>query len=1665
MEQSHMNNTPTAVFYDQVINKLGGQSPALKQNYRDAIDGFPCIVYYNDNPDTDTNTLVGSFMFNIDKAGAELGFECDIIDDEGTIIGNGSQSCVSYEGTANASDTAGCFYTFEESIQNVYKYYIEDAYKEYLAELGLTEYQVTLPQFQEMVNNNELDYKNFEEYLQDYDEIDYVMSDFEARYSFNEDDDVVTYTPMLNLINWISKSVEDGTFKDEFDDHFDRTYMLAYYLQMQVFTQVDNCGKNCMWDTWDGVKFYPRPYDMDTSMGLSNTGTETIMVEAELMPELSPYEATGTFAGYSNSDSVTELRYLSFNTKTSKLWNNFAKEFAEEIKTTYRELRNAGVYTVNNICNHARSMTYDKIGEIYYNKDAASKYLSQTNENNSEYLKMLHGNRIQKYKKFITDRLTFLDTVYDYMESEIQTDTLNSVITLRSDALYGSGLTGVGESLRCYLGIAVYSPQYVTITVGSGMDAIVTAFVSPDSRYIDPDNGLEYEGTLFSFPIKGTDKEMIISGAGNIKAINKLQDLNVRDLTITKAQKLTSLNLTGSSRMSALNLGNNKFLRELNCSNSFLLGTGVNGQSLNLSQCGNLRKLDITKTQLTSVIFPENGNMTDIVLKGSSVKSFDVNGMEFLENIDISECESMTTFNMNGCPKIETVDISKSTIRNFAATNCDHLKTVNVSACQLLTEFDITNSDNVENLYMDNNLSSIMNDLKLYSIYNLKRLHARNTTSLKNIRLPKYANAVEAAKAANGEPAELWGGLVELLVNDSAFESLQYGSADVTNPCVDMSQISNISNLNWSNCKSIKEIKNINYIDRNLARLFYGLSGLTKITGSISNATANKSIDRIFSGCTALNNIDGLTLNLTGINDAQYAMDGCRAANLNMLKKILNACGSTVTNITGIAQSSGASGTIPADLFTTNTNVVNAANIFKWSGISGAVPGTLFDPFAETVTTLNTAFGGCGLTSVGNELLKNKPKLTDVGGMFANNTNLVSYIDTDPNIFVESPNITNVSQLFINCNKLAVGELGLGRMFDDVPKIQNATAVFAACHALNCEIPEGFLSKNPEITNINALFSHCINLPKIPNSLFREKITDTNTFSKLAEARGVFNNCTNMKGHISANFFEGAPNINNLSNVTIGIVMGGNHSTSGCFANSGIEGYHEDFLKPLTNLVNVSYLFYQQNQNYSLETCRYFDNNGVEQEYVCGVSDKLFANNKFIQTSAYCFHNCAGLKGHIPEAIFDTCKGSLKNVSYMFSGCTGLTGVNLDNTDEEVNNNTGISSSWFKNARELTDISHFMNGCNQFNGEIPSDFLQNCVKLERTSACFRGCSQLSGHMPIELFNSCRSTIKDTSGMFSGCENIYGEFPTGEYVKSTGLVSYELCNASDDGALEVVSAVSDYDTQVAYNIVLTLNSSLSSSLLPDVGLYVKPVMGEVTTIVQPGFLAECLNLENISGMFSDCYKLGQGSEIPYDILFTSSATVRYTKLKNAGNLFYRCAFDQPHVDEVSGENYFCDANILSKCPALTNVGGMFSFINVGPALIYQNMLARQTSLQNAGWLFAFTSVTGPITSNLLANSLGTLTGVGAMFASTGVTSVDSGFLNLGNVNKKLTHVGSLFQGCSNLTGTCPEFWNPLKFPNIEMSQGGYYGAVNSCTNLTNYNDALAVSSNWTVWVTL
>jgi hypothetical protein len=94
MDSSHLNNTPTCNFYNNLIQELIADdrfadfegSPSAQEGNLDAIMGFPIVLEISDNAQnmSDIFMNIGSFMLNIDKTGDSLGFDNNTISLEGT---------------------------------------------------------------------------------------------------------------------------------------------------------------------------------------------------------------------------------------------------------------------------------------------------------------------------------------------------------------------------------------------------------------------------------------------------------------------------------------------------------------------------------------------------------------------------------------------------------------------------------------------------------------------------------------------------------------------------------------------------------------------------------------------------------------------------------------------------------------------------------------------------------------------------------------------------------------------------------------------------------------------------------------------------------------------------------------------------------------------------------------------------------------------------------------------------------------------------------------------------------------------------------------------------------------------------------------------------------------------------------------------------------------------------------------------------------------------------------------------------------------------------------------------------------------------------------------------------------------------------------------------
>lgn len=111
--------------------------------------------------------------------------------------------------------------------------------------------------------------------------------------------------------------------KETFEKYFNVPFFIDYFLQSQVTYNADGFNKNWIWGTLDGQKWNPNIYDEDSIFGLN--------------------AATGAYI-IKNSDQQTILG-LSADLPTYYL----SQLYETEIKERYKELRDAGVFTVNNI--------------------------------------------------------------------------------------------------------------------------------------------------------------------------------------------------------------------------------------------------------------------------------------------------------------------------------------------------------------------------------------------------------------------------------------------------------------------------------------------------------------------------------------------------------------------------------------------------------------------------------------------------------------------------------------------------------------------------------------------------------------------------------------------------------------------------------------------------------------------------------------------------------------------------------------------------------------------------------------------------------------------------------------------------------------------------------------------------------------------------------------------------------------------------------------------------------------------------------------------------------------------------------------------------------------------------------------------------------------------
>ena len=198
-------------------------------------------------------------------------------------------------------------------------------------------------------------------------------------------------------------------FKYEFTEHFNPEYCYIYFIMTELILGYDSRGKNMMLASWGPQKeggeyiWYPIFYDVDTQLGVNNSGVPTW-----------EYDTNAT------ADKQ-------FSTADSVLWNNVWSCFSSAIQSLYVNLRkNAltieklnGFYDFNPEISKSyammgcRPLNMINVDEYYkYIAPAFTGYLdtSGVTQQTSLYFYCLQGSRELQRELFLRNRFNYIDS-------------------------------------------------------------------------------------------------------------------------------------------------------------------------------------------------------------------------------------------------------------------------------------------------------------------------------------------------------------------------------------------------------------------------------------------------------------------------------------------------------------------------------------------------------------------------------------------------------------------------------------------------------------------------------------------------------------------------------------------------------------------------------------------------------------------------------------------------------------------------------------------------------------------------------------------------------------------------------------------------------------------------------------------------------------------------------------------------------------------------------------------------------------------------------------------------------------------------------------------------------------------------------------------------------
>ena len=1305
MDSSHCRNTGTA----RLVNDLlfaGYLNPAqqLDPRCRATINGFPCNLYIN-------GRWMGIFNFNHDKSCTKsLGVEQ-------------VPNTVRWEIKANSDSSAGAFIKTWNNIEECYQaintdfeiVYDEDAFEDKTGEYDVTRY---------------------------YDELGFAHEGTVIGTFYD-----YAILSMARLVNFVSKA-DEATWKEHISEYINVEQACRYYLNVMTLGMIDNFAKNCIVQMYGDDIWWFHFYDMDSSLGLDNTG-------------------------YKKFDSNIEPSQPNvYNCSTSRMWTKLNEYSKDDLFNTFKTLREGG-YTYENLCKYLIEDQIDKIPQILYNKDMYQKYISQ----GRQYLHMLHGNNKDHLKRWLYNRFQYVDSLF------LQH---NSPYTKQSITIRSCKPTWIPEDQRytARFEIQTYCPQYVTVCWRKN---------TFETKRVDWGETVVFEREM----VNSQDNELIVYCAGNLKHIGDCSGLNPTSVDIGNATRLIEFICENSNQLVKADLSKNVYLRKASFKNCSVLGTASGGSNImDVSKCTNLKEIDLRGTQITSLLTNISGGNLETILYPTSIQNVVVSNQINLKilglpcgddvainlaNVQILDCNNIETLKYPYNEENPVIDFeSIKYVQNLTLDNSLRLTTMDFKGFIKLKNLVLRNMLQMTSVGFDDMLSSTdeptMESITLINMPLIETL-SFNVTSNDNAIKFKDGAVIDVSGltgVTNIESNYAIQGLEKLLI-PTALQRLifrkQYGEGNCslnkiysgsataeTDICINLQDVK-IRQLMIENL-AIRTIKNLYYAPINDTDKTNTLPYIVGVEGTMDVSDFIGLVENLFNGLDLVNIIN--VINSKSVVMPQTTLKGIfnnATTNSQVITMILNWF-LNVSDVSGLFKDN--TDLVEIDLSGWNaSNIINMDSMFE--GCTNLVSVKLPTVVADKCS-MNNMFKGC--SKLNCQL--NVSNASSLNGTFSGCSSL-TYIPTLPSEYngtldstfyncsslVTAPTtpegvITSMANCYNGCTSLTTTPNIPSSCTDISGMIKDCTSITEFTVVLDdIENYADVLSGCTAITNISFEGSTITSTDKIKGILStvpsQYSLNVSNIVCNTTSVEGMFKDNTNVTSIIAANW-----NTDTVTNIT-------------------------DLYNGASNLITV-------------------DMSGWSNISDINVKDNVFTGCSSLQNldvSGYTISNLTAL------SFMSTLDGlpitHVNMKGYKFEGLTSLyEAIDIGDTDTEAehyrrnifcqvyehfiaepHSDTMIATNYLPSNITSIDVSNWdLTGLTSLNnlfqtkaniyeygyGISGSEYLTTIIGLNTwdtsgitiMSYTFRGCKALTS---LDLSDWNTSNVTDFSYMFSGCTNL------------------------------------------------------------------------------------------------------------------------------------------------------------------------------------------------------------------------------------------------------------------------------------------------------------------------